>query len=67
MPQQKRGHICTYSQCIAQRHGNVALPSLVADAAYWAALGALQKFGLGPIKQFFQLLAAQAIARVKVL
>ncbi len=66
MPMQERGHISTCPQGIPQRHSNIALPALMAYAAYGAALGALQELDLGPVKKVLQLLAAQAIARVKV-
>ena len=53
-------------QCISHRHGNIAQPAFMADAANWAAFGDAQKFFFGPVEQGDELLAGQAGAFVKV-
>jgi hypothetical protein len=53
------------AQGIAQGHGQVAQPALMADAADRAALGAAQKLGFVPGQQLHQA-ARQAGARVEV-
>lgn len=54
------------AQGIAQGHGQVAQPAHVADAAYGAAFGTLQKGGFIPLPQFQQPGAAQAVALIKI-
>ena len=54
MSLQKRPHIRPCSERIPQRHGNIALPTFMPYTPDRAALGALQKFGLGPFKYLFQ-------------
>ena len=56
----------TAAQRVAQGHRNVAQPAFMANAAYGAALGALQKFVFSPCKEVRQLLPRQPITRVKV-
>ena len=61
-----QGPIARGTQRIAQCHGHIAQPALMADAADGAALGHAQKGGFVPRKQVHQLLARQALALVKI-
>ena len=54
------------AQRIAHRHGHIALPALVTDAANRAAFGVGQKFGFGPAEQHHQVLPGQTGALIKI-
>jgi tRNA threonylcarbamoyladenosine biosynthesis protein TsaE len=53
-------------QRIPHRHGHIAQPAFMADAANRAAFGDAQKLFFGPVKQGHELLAGQAGAFVEV-
>ena len=54
------------AQRVAQGHGHVTQPALMANAPDRAALGQAQKVGLAPVQQRHQLLTDQALAFVKI-
>lgn len=51
---------------IAQRHGDIAQPAQVADAAYRRAFGDAQEFFLRPVEQIDQLRRMQRGARAEI-
>ena len=55
--------VAARAQRVAERHREVALPALVADAADRAALGAAQELGLVPGPELEQRRRGQAPAR----
>src|SRR4051812_2587613 len=53
-------------QRIAERHGHVAQPAFMADAADRAAFGVAEKLFLGPCKEFAELPARESLPRIEI-